>query len=243
MSRKNRNFKMTRAVPMSQQAGPIHYELVSNTSQGGTMTGPMPPAEVNPQAMETISQSETVPVTSPSEMKSESLLDKLVFWKKKTRDISTFNIIGTQCCGLHSLSGFQYKKEWDPIEVILGVQKTYKKNLASALKVSEANVAAERAIYALPEGQQIGQPQYPYPNHIAGPKHIAGMLLFTWNHEMYHESAKKVAKFIEENSLGKCTFTEPAYNPNSHNTIRAMVWSVDRHGYAAFIEKAGVTFD
>lgn len=166
-------------------------------------------------------------------------LTELEAKKKKTPGLKkapSFGIQGTQCCGYHTVSGFQYTRDPDCEAFIIGIQQSYLLNAKNCTLQCAENSKAEQAHYAN-EATRNTRYNPPYPLVGNQPVKIAGMVVFTWNSKQYDPMAKKLAAFIKERSLGACSFSGKVVNPNSNNQIEAMTWLVDSPGYKKFVDE------
>lgn len=201
---------------------------VSDVSPVGITKEPMQQAVENQTATEVSCLSEIASDTSQSETPSGSN-------SKRERRTYSYTINTTQCCGMHTLSGFQQGDNPDCIDVILSINKTYITQLDCHRQTRAARRKYEEAYYAIPEAGRKNL--WVGPTAFTGALHIAGMIVFTWNHPQYDKAAKKLSDFIVKNGLGSCSFSGKVFNPNSTNRIEAMTWLVNQVGYTTFIEE------
>jgi len=166
-----------------------------------------------------------------------------------------FNIMATQCCGLHSVSGFQYHrhglapsvssmndrfqrtiKYTVPVTLkafVATVERCYRGNRETNEMIRTENETAYAEWFAGPRKTPFA---YPHPGFVPKPTSRPGMLLFTWNSPTYEKGAKSLAEQIKAAGLGVCTITPDTVNPNSGNKIAAMIWNIDIEAYDTYVE-------
>lgn len=170
----------------------------------------------------------------------------------------TMQIMATQCCGLHSVSGFQYHARGKSCSVetvkkrrfvaddkyivpvtlkgfIRAIQKGYSLQRETNEQVARENAQAhERWLKA----GAIGQSNLPHPYYTHQPTCRPGLLLFTWNNKvMYEPGAQSLAEQIKAAGLGECTISTYARNPNSGNHVASMVWALNVAAYDQYVRE------
>lgn len=219
----NPNYQQSRGGTMTKRTKQERLAAArvigTGTSRSATQSGVPSMDSCNVVGSElSVDPSFTFPPVSFMRTKSE------IPAKTPTKTYPSFGIESTPCCGMHTVNGFQYDPDPDPVDFIIGLHHSYAHNM-------EHNSVITQEVKDC-----VLEKRAPRIICVKKPTTIPGMLVFTWNSTAYVHSAKKIQSFIVENHLGECFFTGWVINPNSGHRIQAMTWCINGPEYHKFIQ-------